>query len=102
MDDTRQTPVLDDDGLLRFGGRWVAVPDSQLGVVAALVRRHGHLVRHEELRDAYCQAGGSGTRESMRALRARLTRRFAAVGLTLHVVRNRGMVLETADDVRAG
>jgi hypothetical protein len=89
-------PVLDADGLLRHRGRWVPIPDTQLVVVELLVRNFGRLVGTSELRRAYEEAGGSGTSTSLRSLIHRLGRRVAKVGLQLHVVRSRGLVLDLA------
>lgn len=50
--------------------------------------------RTPEVRSAYEQAGGSGTSGSIRTLVHRLGRRVADVGLRLHVVRGRGLVLD--------
>jgi hypothetical protein len=87
-------PMLDADGLLRFRGRWVPIPDTQIPVVDLLVRNLGRLVRNSDVRAAYEQAGGSGTATSLRSVVHRLGRRVAEVGLRLHVVRSRGLVLE--------
>jgi hypothetical protein len=89
----RGRPVLDGDGLLWFGGRWVSVPDAQLTVVGLLVRNFGRLVRHDELREAYRGAGGSVTSRSFRALLQRLGGRFADVGLRLHSIHRQGVLL---------
>lgn len=93
-DDDR--PTLDADGLLRHRGRWVPIPDTQLIVVELLVRNLGRLVATSEVRRAYEQAGGSGTSTSLRSLVHRLSQRVAQVGLRLHVVRSRGLVLDVA------
>ena len=90
-------PTLDDDGLLRFAGRWVAVTDTQIPVVALIVRNQGRLVRNVELQAAYRSAGGSDTKSALRSLIHRLRVRSAAVGLHLHVVRDRGVILESLD-----
>lgn len=89
-------PLLDKDGLLRHRGLWVSIPDTQLLVVDLLVRNFGRLVATEEIRDAYERAGGSGTSTSLRSLVHRLGLRVAKVGLRLHVVRSRGLVLDVA------
>jgi hypothetical protein len=88
------TAVLDDDGLLRFAGQWVAVPDLQLPVVGLLVDRQGAVVRNEELLDAYRRGGGVATASSLRPLIHRIRIRVRRIGLTLHVVRGRGVLLE--------
>lgn len=87
-------PILDGDGLLRYRGRWVAVSDTQLPVVELLVRRFGALVSNDDLLAAYASAGGAETTTALRPLVYRLKRRVGVVGLTLHVVRRRGVLLE--------
>lgn len=90
--------VLDDDGLLRFAGRWVAVPDRQLPLVELLVDRQGTVVKNEALLAAYRRAGGS-TNRSLGQLIYRLRIRVRRIGLTLRVVRGRGVMLEPDRDV---
>jgi hypothetical protein len=92
--DEPDAPTLDDDGLLRFRGRWVPIPDTQIPVVDLLVRNLGRLVRNSDVRAAYEQAGGSGTATSLRSLVYRLGRRVGEVGLRVHVVRSRGLILD--------
>jgi hypothetical protein len=86
-------PVLDDDGLLWFQGRWVAIPDAQLPVVDLLVRNYKRLVHNDDLRHAYQRAGGSGTYASLRALIGRVNQRLTELGLDLQVIRRRGVLL---------
>jgi DNA-binding response OmpR family regulator len=93
-------PVLDDDGLLRHAGRWVPISDTQIPLVAVLVRNMGRLVSSAEVRRAYTAAGGSGSPTSLRSVVHRLGRRVAEVGLRLHVVRGRGLVLDTGTSPR--
>jgi DNA-binding response OmpR family regulator len=87
-------PVLDEDGLLRHAGWWVPISDTQIPLVAVLVRNMGRLVSSAEVRRAYTAAGGSGSPTSLRSVVHRLGRRVAEVGLRLHVVRGRGLVLD--------
>jgi hypothetical protein len=91
----RPEPIIDDDGLLWFEGRWVAIPDTQLPVVDLLVRNADRLVPNDDLRDAYRRAGGSTTASSFRAVVRRVRHRVRQVGLALHVVRHRGVILGT-------
>jgi two-component system, OmpR family, response regulator len=86
-------PALDQDGLLHFDGRWVAVPDTQLPVVDLLVRNIDRLVRSDDIRHAYVSAGGSGKPSSFRTVIRRIGERLAEVGLKLHVIRHRGVIL---------
>ena len=74
----------------------VVIPDSQLAVVALLAEEFGHLVAMERVRAAYVGAGGSGSPVSIRNAVARVRAKVAAVGLALHVVRGRGIVLDHA------
>jgi hypothetical protein len=86
-------PVLDDDGLLWFGGQWVAVSDAQIPVVALILANRGRLTRTADILAAYRAAGCSATAASLKSLVHRIRQRFAAVGLELQVVRGRGVVL---------
>lgn len=86
-------PRLDEDGLLRVGDQWVAIPDAQLPVVTLLVDRYGRVVRKEAVRVAYVEAGNSGHEASIRSLLARVAHRVARLGLQLHTVRGRGVML---------
>ena len=62
-------PRLDDDGLLRFRNRWVAVPDAQLAVVALLLDRDGCTVPDDELSAAYAHhSPDAGPRAYMAAM----------------------------------
>jgi DNA-binding response OmpR family regulator len=96
MDRDRPGPFIDDGGLLRFDDRWVALTEAQLPVVELLVARLGSVVRNDELLAAYEAGGGTGTPAALRPLIHRLRQRVGAVGLVLHVVRRRGVLLEPA------
>jgi hypothetical protein len=97
----RARPVLDGDGLLWFGGRWVAVPDTQLPVVGLLVDNLDRVVRHEVLHAAYSRGGGSTKPATFRTVVRRLGQRVGEVGLGLHVVRRRGAMLAAAPRTRS-
>jgi len=86
-------PALDDDGLLWFRGRWIAVSDTQLPVVDLLVQNYQRLVRNEDLSRTYLDAGGGTSPASFRTLIGRVAKRLSEVGLKLHVVRRRGVIL---------
>lgn len=89
-----QPPVLDDDGLLRVGDRWVAIPDSQLPVVRLLLAEPMRVVRYEEITACYRPAGGTARRGAIGSMLTRLARRFRAVGLDMISVRSRGVMLD--------
>jgi len=93
-------PRLDEDGLLRVGDQWVAIPDAQIPVVSLLVSHYGRVVRKEALTAAYVAAGNSGHDASIRSLVARVARRVARLGLQLHTVRGRGIMLAREAEAR--
>ena len=90
---TRAEPILDDDGLVRFRGRWVAVSTTQMPVVDLLIQNYRRLVTHDELIRTYQDHGGSTSDASRRNFVRRIAARLADVGLRLHVVRKRGVIL---------
>ncbi|HEY8526771.1 MAG TPA: hypothetical protein VIL48_17505 [Acidimicrobiales bacterium] len=99
-------PLLGEDRILRHAGRWVPIPPSQIAVVELLVRHYRRLVTPEQIRSAYTRAGRPVSSASVGALVKRLDERVAAVGLHVHRVRRRGVVLApeapVAVDVRSG
>jgi DNA-binding winged helix-turn-helix (wHTH) protein len=89
------TPHLDDDGVLRFGGGWVALPPVEARLMAALLDRFGAVVS----RDALGRAGwpgGSPGRNALDVHVLRLRRRTAPLDLAIRTVRSRGYLLEHA------
>lgn len=97
----RSTPVddhplvLDDDGVLHRGDRWVAVSDTQLPVLHLLLDNVDRVVPFEALSDAYQSAGGSGHPASVRTSLARISRRVRPLGVEVVSIRRRGMVLRS-------
>lgn len=88
-------PALDDDGVLRVGGRWVALPPVESRLMGALVDRYGAVVS----RDALTRAGwpdGSPGRNALDVHVLRLRRRVGPLGLGIRTVRSRGYLLERA------
>ena len=77
---------LDEDGLLRRGDRWVAVPLSQIPVVRLLLERVEHPVTVEEISAVYEACGHSSKRASVRAALHRLRVRMAPLDLSLESV----------------
>jgi hypothetical protein len=98
-DDAEAAPTLDGDGLLRFRGRWVAVPEAQLSLVRLLLDRFQTTVSDEELLQAFgCAPGPRAGRRLAGALH-RLRARVGECGLTLCRVRTRGYILDYAESV---
>jgi DNA-binding winged helix-turn-helix (wHTH) protein len=92
--DETEVPVIDADGLLRFGGRWVALSPVQGRVLALLVAHfRSGVVSYDDLRAA---AWGTSVRSphALATLIKRLRERIEPLGLTLLTVRLRGYVLD--------
>ncbi len=90
----RPLPVIDEDSLLRFEDRWVALTDLQVPVVDRLLDDLGSMVSIGELGEAYAVAGGSTDFDAMRSLMFRVGRRLNEVGLEVVFARRRtGMMV---------
>lgn len=87
------TPVLDEDGVLRYGVRWVPLPPVEARLTGALLERYGAVVGREALGRAGWPAGAPG-RNALDVHVLRLRRRLATVGLAIRTVRSRGYLLE--------
>jgi len=94
--DTGSVPVLDDDGVLRLGDRWVSLPPVEARLTAALLERFGAVVSRDLLaRSGW--PGGSPGRNALDVHVLRLRRRLAPLRLAIRTVRSRGYLLERAD-----
>ena len=88
-------PTLDEDGVLRSDGRWVALPPVEARLTSALLERFGAVVS----RDSLARAGWPDAAPGRNALDVhvlRLRRRVEPLALVIRTVRSRGYVLETA------
>lgn len=86
-------PRVDDDGLLRLNGTWVALPPIEARLAAALLERVGAVVGREVLlRAGWPQ--GAPNRNVLDVHILRLRRRLEDVGLSIRTVRSRGYLLE--------
>jgi hypothetical protein len=93
-------PLLDGDGVLRYGNRWVALPPVEARLASLLVQRFGAVVS----RDALSRAGWPATPTGRNALDVhilRLRRRLAVTDLAIRTVRSRGYLLERMGAVSA-
>ena len=89
------TPILDDFGVLRMNGAWVALPPLEARLAQALLDRLGTVTS----RDLLIRAGWPTAPPGRNALDVhvlRLRRRLQPVGLAIHTVRSRGYLLEAA------
>ena len=87
-------PQVDGDGLLRYGGRWVALSSVEGALAAALVDRFGAVVGRDTLA---CRAWPEGEpTRSLDVSMLRLRRRVATLGLEVRTVRSRGFLMQAA------
>jgi DNA-binding response OmpR family regulator len=88
-------PTLDEDGVLKANGRWVALPPVEARLTAALLERYGAVVSREALARAGWPDGAPG-RNALDVHVLRLRRRVDPLRLVIRTVRSRGYVLESA------
>ena len=100
-DDTPDPPVapavpeIDDFGVLRVNGSWVALPPLEARLAEALLERLGAVTSRELLVRAGWPAGAPG-RNALDVHVLRLRRRLQPVGLAIRTVRSRGYLMESA------
>lgn len=87
------TPVLDVDGVLRYGDRWTALPPLESRLAEALLARFGAVASRETLVRAGWPCGAPG-RNALDVHVLRLRRRLAPLALAIRTVRSRGYLLE--------
>jgi DNA-binding response OmpR family regulator len=85
----------DDDDVVRFAGRWVALGAVEASIARVLIENVGSLVRRSTIESVAW--GGRAVRPNTtdRQLH-RLRRHLGELGLALHTVRGKGYVLEVA------
>ena len=88
-------PVLDDFGVLRVNGSWVALPPLEARLAEALLERLGAVTSRELLIRAGWPSGAPG-RNALDVHVLRLRRRLTPVGLAIRTVRSRGYLMESA------
>ena len=98
---TAVAPTVDDDGLLRYRGRWVTLSPVEQSLAAALIDRFNAVVGRDTLvRRAW--PGGSPTRNALDVHMLRLRRRISTLGLEVRTVRARGYLLQALEPNGAG
>lgn len=88
-------PILDDFGVLRLNGSWVALPPLEARLAEALLERMGAVTSRDLLIRAGWPDGAPG-RNALDVHVLRLRRRLTAVGLAIRTVRSRGYLMEPA------
>jgi DNA-binding response OmpR family regulator len=94
-------PVLDDDGVIRVGAEWVALPPVEARLTSALLARFGMVVSREMLVSSGWPEGAPG-RNALDVHVLRIRRRLAPLGLVIKTVRSRGYLLEGSEFGQAG
>jgi len=92
---TSAGPVLDDFGVLRVNGSWVALPPLEARLAEALLEHLGAVTSRDSLIRAGWPRGAPG-RNALDVHVLRLRRRLTPVGLAIRTVRSRGYLLEPA------
>lgn len=92
-------PELDGDGVLRFRGRWVAIPPVEQRLCLAFLDRYQVVVGRQTLLRAGWPAGAPD-RNVLDVHILRLRRRLAPVGLAIRTVRSRGYLLEATESIQ--
>lgn len=88
-------PAIDDFGVLRLQGAWVALPPLEARLAATLLERLGAVTSRETLVRAGWPAGAPG-RNALDVHVLRLRRRLQPVGVVIRTVRSRGYLMELA------
>ena len=93
--ETHAGPEIDDFGVLRPNGSWVALPPLEARLADALLQRLGAVTSRELLIRAGWPDGAPG-RNALDVHVLRLRRRLTPVGLAIRTVRSRGYLMEPA------
>jgi DNA-binding winged helix-turn-helix (wHTH) protein len=89
---TLEVPRIDEDGLLRYDGRWVALSPKEDAVLRPLLHAGQRVVSRQRLTATGWPGAGQRT-SALDKVVGRLRRRLEPLGLTIHTVRARGFVL---------
>lgn len=94
--DHRDTPSLDENGVLRRGDAWVALPPVEARLFAALLDRFGRVTTRQDLNRAGWPAEEPPDRNVLDVHILHLRRKTAPLGLSITTIRSRGYLLEAA------
>ncbi|MFD5544489.1 transcriptional regulator [Streptomyces sp. NPDC127079] len=94
---THRVPVLDQDGLLRYGSRVVPVSPTQMNLLEPLVERYGTLVARQELIALLRARRGTASQNALDLNIMRIRRRLAPLGLRIRTANARGYLLEPSE-----
>ena len=89
-------PHIDDDGVLRYGTSWVALPPIEASLARVLADRFGGVVGRELLmRTAWAVGTRPARRNVLDVHMLRLRRRLDSIELAVRTIRGRGYLLES-------
>jgi DNA-binding response OmpR family regulator len=88
-------PRLDENGVLTWGDRWVALSPIEARLTAVMLEKFSSMVSPHSLVVA-TKGTGDVRRNSLDVQLHRLRRRLAPIGLVIRTVRRRGYVLEAS------
>ena len=99
--DAVERPSIDEDGILRYRGRWITLSRVERALARALVDRFTAVVRRDTLGQVAWPSGES-SRNALDVHMVRLRRRLLTVGLEVRTVRARGYLLQPHTDRGVG
>lgn len=88
-------PVVDEDGILRYGGAVLPLTVSEGVVLRGLMQRRPGMASRAELAERLLSADRSASQNALDLHIMRLRRKVVAVGLAIETVRGRGFLLKT-------
>lgn len=91
---SHDVPVLDHDGLLRYGSRVVPVSPTEMYLLRPLVQRFGSLVARDELLALLSTRGSTASRNALDLHVMRIRRRVLPLGLRVRTASRRGYLLQ--------
>jgi hypothetical protein len=88
-------PQIDEDGVLRYGTAWVALPPIEASLARVLTDRFGGVVGRDVLMRAAWAVGARPSRRNVLDVHMlRLRRRLDSIELAVRTIRGRGYLLE--------
>ncbi|MEU2420749.1 winged helix-turn-helix domain-containing protein [Streptomyces sp. NPDC007851] len=88
------SPVVDEDGLLRYGGEVLPLTVSEAEVLRGLLHRRPGLASRTELAERLLDANRSASPNALDLHIMRLRRKVDSIGLAIETVRGRGFLLK--------
>lgn len=93
-----RVPRVDPTGVLRVGARSVPLSPTETALLDELTGNFGELTAKEDLAERLPQCADTPRRNALHLHITRIRRRIRPLGLSIRTVRDRGYVLERAED----